>query len=104
MSTASAGSCSRPCARSAPRASSRSGAAACTAEANTRAQPHDIAWETLSAALRNRHPAPVPGEFIRVNRIFPYDTHREMLKVHLYFVKVFGCHIAGNNIPIDLSG
>ena len=27
-----------------------------------------------------------------------------MLNVHLYFVKVFGCHIAGNNIPLDISG
>ena len=27
-----------------------------------------------------------------------------MLNVHLYFVKVFGCHIAGNDIPIDVTG
>ena len=27
-----------------------------------------------------------------------------MLKVHLYFVKLFGCHIAGNGIPLDITG
>jgi hypothetical protein len=27
-----------------------------------------------------------------------------MLYVHLYFAKLFGCHIAGNNIPLDISG
>ena len=38
------------------------------------------------------------------NRIFGADRVREMLNVHLYFVKLFGCHIAGNNIPIDITG
>ena len=27
-----------------------------------------------------------------------------MLKVHLYFVKLFGCHIAGNDISLDIIG
>jgi hypothetical protein len=27
-----------------------------------------------------------------------------MLNVHLYFVKLFGCHIAGNDIPLDITG
>jgi hypothetical protein len=41
---------------------------------------------------------------VRTNRIFPYGTAREMVNVHLYFVKLFGCHIAGNNIPLDIAG
>ncbi len=41
---------------------------------------------------------------MRTNRIFRYDTVSEMLKVHLYFVKLFGCHIAGNGIPLDVTG
>jgi hypothetical protein len=40
---------------------------------------------------------------VRTNRIFGYDTAREMLNVHLYFVKLFGCHVAGNDIPIDTT-
>jgi hypothetical protein len=27
-----------------------------------------------------------------------------MLNVHLYFVKPFGYHIAGNGIPLDITG
>jgi hypothetical protein len=70
---------------------------------NTRTQPHDRAWEQLSKALRTRKPSLRPGETVRVNKIFSHDTSRMLLNVHLYFVKLFGCHVAGNNIPIDLS-
>ena len=38
------------------------------------------------------------------DQIFRYETASEMLKVHLYFVKLFGCHIAGNGIPLDITG
>jgi hypothetical protein len=72
---------------------------------NTRTQPNDQAWETLSAALRNRTPLLVPGNLVHANHIFHQDTSRKMLGVHLYFVKLFGCHIAGSNsIPIEISG
>jgi hypothetical protein len=27
-----------------------------------------------------------------------------MLNVHLYFVKLFGCHIERNGIPLDITG
>ncbi len=71
---------------------------------NTRTQPHDRAWERLSESLRTWKPAIAPGSAVRTNRVFPYDTAREMLNVHLYFVKLFGCHIVGNDIPIDVDG
>ncbi len=71
---------------------------------STRTQPHDRAWEKLSKALRNRTPAITPGSVVRTNRIFPHHTAREMLNVHLYFVKLFGCHIVGGDIPIDITG
>jgi hypothetical protein len=35
---------------------------------------------------------------------FSLTRARDMLYVHLYFAKLFGCHIAGNNIPLDISG
>lgn len=71
---------------------------------NVRTQPYDWAWEGLSEALRTWTPAIAPGRFVRTNRIFRDDTAREMLNVHLYFVKLFGCHVAGNDIPIDITG
>lgn len=73
---------------------------------NTRTQPHDMAWERLSDRLRHRHLQ--VGRWVRCNRIFRSFTKREMLNVHLYFLKLFGCMIAeakanGHDIPIDLD-
>ena len=76
----------------------------CTHCNNTRTQPHDLAWEKLSAGLRTWTPALVPGSIIWPKRIFGDNRARKMLNVHLYFVKLFGCHIAGNNMPIDITG
>ena len=70
---------------------------------SARTQPHDRAWELLSAALRSRNLSISPGQTLRFNRIFPHDTRREMCNVHLYFVKVFGCQIADGDIPIDIA-
>src|SRR5258708_1281489 len=57
---------------------------------NRRTQPHDRAWERLSAALRKRIPSMTAGQSLRANNVFPYQTSREMKNVHLYFVKLFG--------------
>jgi hypothetical protein len=70
---------------------------------NTRTQPHDRAWENFSAAIRVRQPKITPGSVVRANRIFPYDTASEMLNVHLYYVKILGCHIVEKQIPIDIK-
>ncbi|WP_376957977.1 hypothetical protein ABNQ39_13055 [Azospirillum sp. A26] len=70
---------------------------------NARTQSHDRAWEKLSLALREHDRHIQPGKFIRTTKIFRYDTKREMLNVHLYFTKLFGCHIAGNDVPISLG-
>ena len=70
---------------------------------NARTQPYDIAWEKLSKALRSRDPIPAAAGRIRANRIFNYDTRKQMLNVHLYFVKLFGCHIVESKIPINIS-
>jgi hypothetical protein len=70
---------------------------------NTRTLPHDRAWEKLSGALRTRRPAIAPSSVVRTRSIFSYNTAREMLNVHLYFIKLFGCHIVGNQIPLDIT-
>jgi hypothetical protein len=66
-----------------------------------RTQPHDRAWEKLSQSLRTRRPGIRPGDIIRANRIFPYDTSTQMLNVHLWFVKWLGCQVAESKICID---
>ena len=64
-------------------------------------QPHDFAWQRFSEALRARVPPIAPGSYIRPSRIFPYNSRRAMLNVHLYFLKIFGCQILEGNIQID---
>lgn len=70
---------------------------------SARTQPHDRAWAVFSETLRARRPPIVAGDVLRLNRIFPYDTKREMRHVHLYFVKAFGCQIVEGNIAIDIA-
>ncbi len=75
-------------------------------ECNTaRTQPHDRAWEHMSQQLRDRRL--VIGQWVRANQIFRYDTRQEMINVHLFFLKLFGCMLceAKSNkadIPIDI--
>jgi hypothetical protein len=68
----------------------------------TRTQPHDFAWENLHAELRRRVPGLKPGDVVRASKVFPYDTTRDMLNVHLYFAKAFGCTIAMEKAPLDI--
>lgn len=68
---------------------------------SARTQAHDRAWEVLSDALRLRRPPLKRGEIVRANRVFRHDTSRQMLNVHLFFVKWLGCQIVESNIPIS---
>jgi hypothetical protein len=68
---------------------------------SARTQPHDLAWEKLSAALRRRKPPLKTGDIVRANRIFRYGTSAEMLNVHLFFVKWLGCQIVESGISIE---
>lgn len=78
----------------------------CEACNTARTQPHDRAWEHMSDQLRSRRLK--IGSWIRANRIFPYDTRRQMIYVHLYFLKLFGCMLCeakanGYDVPISLE-
>lgn len=70
---------------------------------NERTQSHDRAWERLSYYLRKRQPPIRPGMLVRLDRAFPGKVSKSMLDVHLFFLKLFGCLITENKIPIDIS-
>lgn len=70
---------------------------------NERSQPYDRAWEKFSKFVRNRLPPLVPGALVRADRIYSVDSNMELRNVQLYFVKLFGCFIHENKIPIDLE-
>lgn len=70
---------------------------------NKRTQPHDYAWEDLSAYLRSNPNLLKPNATIRLHKAFPGKVSRSMLNVHLFFLKLFGCLIKQYNIPIPLT-
>src|SRR5216683_2911917 len=45
---------------------------------NEVSQPYDRAWERMSEWLRKRQPPLRPGNTVRMDRIFPMDTARQM--------------------------
>ncbi|MEY9607110.1 hypothetical protein ABIF74_011863 [Bradyrhizobium japonicum] len=78
----------------------------CASCNNARTQLHDRAWEHMSDRLRCRRLA--VGRWVRCNRVFGSSVKRQMLDVHLYFLKLFGCMLAeakanGYDLPIDLD-
>ena len=70
---------------------------------NKLTQRHDLACEKLSNYLRNRQPHIKPKMLIRLNRTFPGSVSKSMLAVHLYFLKLFGCLITENDVPINID-
>jgi len=68
---------------------------------NERTQVHDRAWETLSRFLRGKRSVSARPR-IDLAKVFPGAVRQSMLRVHLFFVKLFGCLIAENSVPIDL--
>ena len=68
---------------------------------SARTQPYDYAWEHSSRVLRAEMSRLLPRGSFRANWLFPYDTHRAMRNVHLYFTKLFGCLAVEGGISID---
>ncbi len=75
----------------------------CNACNSSLTQPHDKAWEKLSAYLQGNFPRISRVRRIDLSRVFPGATRRSLLNVHLFFLKLFGCIIAEHDVPIDLA-
>lgn len=75
---------------------------------STRTQPHDFALETLLRWMKARKPPVVPGMILRPRQIFGHDAARQLLNLHLYFVKKLGCLVVqarheGTPMPVDIT-
>ena len=60
---------------------------------DTRTQPYDNDWATLSAELARRSRRVSSNNRIKLRRLFPGRANRAARNIHLYFVKLFGCRI-----------
>lgn len=75
----------------------------CASCNNSLTQPHDRAWERLSNAMHARNPRLQSGSVFRAQLAFPNHTHFNLLLVHLFFVKSFGCMIKSGGVNIPLA-
>jgi len=66
-------------------------------------QPYDKAWEKLSFYLRKNWAILQRNGKLNLSKIFPGSTGKSLLDVHLYFVKLFGCRIVEESIPIEIA-
>lgn len=71
---------------------------------STRTQPHDFALETLLRWMKAHN----PGMVLRPRQVFGQDAAQQLLNLHLYFVKKFGCLVVqagheGTPMPINLG-
>src|SRR5262249_3514315 len=63
------------------------------------------AWEILSKYLQDHWPIIVKNGYFDLSKVFPKDTHKHALHVHLYFVKLLGCKlIEEGNVRINTGG
>jgi hypothetical protein len=81
----------------------KSDALICARCNNQRTQPYDLAWERLSDFLRNKRPAIRSGDRISLQKVFPGAIQQSMLRVHLFFVKLFGCAAVEHRFPVDIA-
>ncbi len=66
-------------------------------------QPYDRAWEQLSEYLRANWEQAHNSRKVNLTKVFPGNVRKSLLYVHLYFVKLFGCRIVEDGVPIDIS-
>ena len=70
---------------------------------DTLTQPYDQDWTTLSAVLHRRSRCISGRNRIRLQQYFPGRSRDAAKNIHLYFAKLFGCRIAGENVPMDIT-
>lgn len=66
-------------------------------------QPYDRAWERISSYIKKDWTQLIKAKQLNLKKVFPGCSNKSAVDVHLYFVKIFGCRIVEDSIPIDIS-
>lgn len=69
---------------------------------DTRTAKYDDAWTILCDSILENWEAIKRTRRFKLKAAFPGSVRRRSIDFHLYFVKLFGCRIADENMPIDL--
>jgi hypothetical protein len=67
---------------------------------NDLTQPYDDAWKRMSHYIHHRNPVIATGDLIRFSHMFPVTPNKYMVLVHLFFVKLFGCLVKEQGVPL----
>jgi hypothetical protein len=70
---------------------------------NSTTQAYDLAWQTFHEFADKNWDQLFPIQIINLGKVFVSEHRKKMLDVHLYFVKLFGCRIAENSVPIPIG-
>lgn len=70
---------------------------------NSRTQPHDRAWGSLSRFIQAQEHGLNAGDRINFANVFPVKTRAQMVNTHLFFVKLFGCLVVQSGAPLDVG-
>lgn len=66
-------------------------------------QPYDRAWERFSSYLEHRYIQAPSIDYINLCNVFNVHAKRSAASLQLYFVKLFGCRLIEENVPIDIK-
>ena len=70
---------------------------------NTDTSAHDEAWSALIQHIYNNWDMLVKRKKLSLKEAFPGNSNKKSILFHLYFVKLFGCRIIDEGIPIDVK-
>src|SRR5262249_26282629 len=71
---------------------------------NELTQPYDLSWDKASQYLQDHWPIIVTKGYFLWSDIFPKETQKHALHVHLYFVKALGFQILGGKVSLNIKG
>jgi hypothetical protein len=70
---------------------------------NARTQPHDRAWEALVDRVLQTPTAWTSGSRLPIADAFGGAVRQSMLGIHLYFLKLLGCHATQHSVPLPIG-
>ena len=64
---------------------------------------HDDAWSELIEYIHRNWELIKTRKRIQLSKVFPGKSNKMAVRFHLYFVKLFGCRIVDESIPISIE-
>lgn len=70
---------------------------------DTLTSKYDNAWDTMYQSVKKNWPTILKTKRLKLQKVFPGMSKKQSIYFHLFFVKLFGCRIVDESMPIDIS-